>query len=273
MYYIISDLIKNKRIYRVEDSINVFNLIENDYIYDNDYIIEVALINNLQIFTNRFYIIDELILAKTYKLFDIDTFKYLINNGANIHNKKIIKIACDKGNLPIVELLINHGANITVDNNYCLMTVVHFGYVEIFKLLINFGADIAAQNNRCIRIAIDNGYYEMVKVLIDLGADIHATNSNNVDSIQLACCNNNLSVIKLLINNGANILANNNNCIRLACTYTYTYTCAYDNIELVKLLIDLGADIHANNNEAIKIAFRHKNKSLIKLLIVHGADF
>jgi ankyrin repeat protein len=45
------------------------------------------------------------------------------------------------------------------------------GHIETVKLLLDHGADVHVDNDRALRCASDNGHTETVKVLLDHGAD------------------------------------------------------------------------------------------------------
>ena len=63
-----------------------------------------------------------IILEKRYALSDIDTFKYLVENGANIHagNDCALKWSAIEGHLNVVQFLVEKGADIHADNDYAL---------------------------------------------------------------------------------------------------------------------------------------------------------
>ena len=85
-----------------------------------------------------------IILGKRYELTNADTFKYLIEKGAN--------------------------------KNDALNLSARYGYLEIVKYLVDNGADIHSVNDFALRSSADNGHPEVVKYLIEKGADIHADN-------------------------------------------------------------------------------------------------
>ena len=55
------------------------------------------------------------------------------------------------GQLEVVKLLIENGADITVGDNCAIRWASRNGHIEIVKLLIENGADCTAWNNCAIR--------------------------------------------------------------------------------------------------------------------------
>ena len=127
----------------VREVTNIFEHIEGEFVTEivlsNDTIIERDNYGNIKL------VPDTGATAKnTLKLSNIDTIKYLINLGADIHARE--------------DNLINWAA-------------VH-GYLNIVRLLIELGSNIHNQMDYPIRISVDRGHFEIVKLLIEFGANI-----------------------------------------------------------------------------------------------------
>ena len=60
-----------------------------------------------------------IILGKRVDLFNVDTFKYLIEHGADIHiqNDYVLRYSARRGYFDIVKFLVEAGANIHVDKD------------------------------------------------------------------------------------------------------------------------------------------------------------
>ena len=106
----------------------------------------------------------------------LETIKYLIDNGADIHanNDGALRWAAENGYLEIVKYLVDNGADLHAGDDYALRLAALNGYWEIVKYLVDNGADIHASDGCALRLAARNGHLEIVKYLIDNGADIHA---------------------------------------------------------------------------------------------------
>ncbi len=62
------------------------------------------------------------ILGKRYDLSNVDTFKYLIDKGANIHvnDGYVLPKNAKKGHLDVVKYLIGNGANVHAGYDFAL---------------------------------------------------------------------------------------------------------------------------------------------------------
>jgi len=148
--------------------------------------------------------IDNRVLEKEYFLqHAIDKkqkniIEILIESGVNIHidNDTPLIELCNAQEFELMKLFVQNGANIHAQDDMCLITTCINGNLEIFKYLINNGANIHAQNELALRLACANGHIKIVKMLLDLGAEV---NANNYLAYQWAILNDNTSEIKTLL--------------------------------------------------------------------------
>ena len=117
-------------------------------------------------------------------------------NAVKVDDSFLIEIASEYGDTKIVELLIDNGADVTVNNNYPIRIASKKGYTKIVKLLIDAGADVTADNNYPIRVASEYGHTDVVKLLIDAGADV-TINGNY--PIRIAFAKRYTEIVKLLL--------------------------------------------------------------------------
>ena len=87
-----------------------------------------------------------IVLKNIRPIWTVDTFKYFIEEGINIH----------------------------ADDDYALIYAAKNGYLEVVRYLIDKGVNIHADNDWALKYAAGNGHLEVVQYLIDKGADIHA---------------------------------------------------------------------------------------------------
>ncbi len=119
------------------------------------------------------------------------------------------------------------------------------GSFEIIEYLVLKGADIHIDNDYCIRHA---KYLDMVEYLVLKGADIHA---NNDEALRTSSKKHNFEVIRYLILHGANIHANNDEALRNACMIFNHFKyenemvndCVHFHRETIKYLLLSGANI------------------------------
>jgi ankyrin repeat protein len=140
-----------------------------------------------------------------------------------------ICMAAELGNVKLVKLLGNNGANPGTKNNYPIRWASRYGHAEVVKLLLGAkGVDATTHDNLAIRVASANGHAEVVKLL--LGAKGVNPAADNNWAIQLASRNGHLEVVKLLLGaKGVNPAADDNFAIRRASSYGHA--------EVVKLLL------------------------------------
>ena len=81
-----------------------------------------------------------LFLHERRNLNDINTWKYLVEQGANIHanDDKALRWASENGHLKVVKFLVKLGANINVKNNYALRWASANGHLKVVKFLEMF---------------------------------------------------------------------------------------------------------------------------------------
>ena len=80
-------------------------------------------------------------------------------------------VAVYHGNYEVVKLLIEEGADVTVDDNLSIRLAVKYGYTNIVKLLIEAGADVNVHDNILMILSLRDKHYDIVNLLLDAGAD------------------------------------------------------------------------------------------------------
>ena len=138
------------------------------------------------------------------KIDEVNTVKYLIENGADIHtcDDSALCWFAEYGNLEVVKYLVEQGANIHADNDEALRWAAEDGHLEVVKYLVENGANIHAWDDYALQLSAEYGHLEVVKYLVENGADIHV---NNDYALRWYANNGNLEVVKYLIEQGANI--------------------------------------------------------------------
>lgn len=161
--------------------------------------------------------------------------------------------AMKKGNLEIIELFIDSGADVrspfgdflpmffALDNKDC--------QVEIVKLVIDAGFPKDAIINRTtqetsLHLAVSMNHICVVKYLLSISADINVIDIKGLSPLHIAVKKGNSAMIDLLIRHGeANL-----NCESKDGYTPMFFAIACGNCEIVELLISLGADIHYANS-------------------------
>jgi ankyrin repeat protein len=286
MYFIITDKDGKYNNHQYADGLNIFPQDFNDYvlsdsgfhIFDQNgilkilcdyhvYLREVTLPTcdeKFKILKYQYqYRTNMIILGKQHKLSDIETFMMLVYNGVDIrsHNNNAIRWAINNKNLEIAKFLIEHGANIKIDDHCLLLYKASVNNdVEMVNFLINNGSAInpsKINDLQPIEGASMRGHLEVVKILIENGAYL------DYRSVANACINGHLHVVKILVENGAKIRGFD---------HAISYASKYNHLEIVNYLIEKGADIHADNDRSIRNASKNNNFKMVELLVENGAD-
>ena len=141
-----------------------------------------------------------------------DMARLLVGAGANVNclTKKTLssplRAACHGGFLEMVQLLVEHGADIEIGNfrKYTgLMVACSRGHIEIVQYLLEKKADInavAVDGHTCLHSAAERGDIEMLKLLLSAGA-VPKPDKVGVTPILAASMNENEEALKLLSKN------------------------------------------------------------------------
>ena len=149
-----------------------------------------------------------IIFGKRYDLFNVDTFKYLIECSADVHvnDDSALRYCARKGQVDVIKFLIENGANVHACNDYVLRLSAKNGHLDVVKFIVECGANVHAENDFALRWSAENDHLDVVKYLVEHGSDIHADNDY---ALRWSAEFGHLSVVKFLVESGANIHAYN----------------------------------------------------------------
>lgn len=192
-------------------------------------------------------------------------------------------LAMKQGNLEIINLLIEKGANVRLSFGDFLpmffALVNKDCQVEIVKLVIDAGFPKDAIINRItqetsLHLAVSMNHICVVKYLLSISADINVIDIRGLSPLHIAVKKGNSAMIDLLIRHGeANL-----NCESKDGFTPMFFAIASGNCEIVELLISLGADIHyANSNKHSSMMPLHFGAlmgqlKVLQLLIEKGTE-
>jgi ankyrin repeat protein len=115
-----------------------------------------------------------------------------------------LQAASKGGHLEIVQLLLNHGADVNIrrgDSGTALQAASAIGYLEIVQLLLNHGADDNIQGEyygTALQAASARGHLEIVQLLLNHGADINIQGRGYGTALQAASVEGHLEIVRLL---------------------------------------------------------------------------
>ena len=255
----------------------------------------------------------ELKLVAACKSGDDSLVLSLINSGVNVNC--LVKIdgsewspllmATDKGRTDVVQLLLERGAQVDLQDNDGLTALIWAnvrGHTEIVNVLLERGAQVDLQNNvgwtalmmasgteivevllergaqidlldsdglTALMRASDRGHTEIVNVLLERGAQVDLQDNDGQTALMWASVNGCTEIVKVLLERGAQIdLLDNDGWTALIVASDNGHT------EIVKVLLQRGAQIDLQNNvgsTALMMASDNKDMDIAKLLMGHGA--
>lgn len=145
------------------------------------------------------------------------------------------------------------------------------GNLEIVTLLIEAGADkelkdVARQSP--LSIAAANNYYEIAHYLLEMGADVHSKGPNNLQPIHFACSSGDRKMIELLLSKGVDV-----NLVDSLKSSLLDFTTCLDggNLEAAKALVENGID-KKHVSTGFKEACWRNNVAIAEYLVACGAD-
>lgn len=239
---------------------------------------------------------------------NLNRLKSSINHNTNLNiindeGQSLLILATLKDNLEIVELLIDSGVNVNLQdnsgNNALMVAIDNKIDFDIIKLLIISGTDINLRNNigdTALIIAVKkDSSLTLIEFLINAGADINIINNNGDNALKIASEKKYNSIIKLLtktnfVNFGPLGLIERGNNEGLKKYFEKTnnintrnndnitplmYAIMYERIDMIKLLIRKGANVHLKDKYGrtpLIYAVLYFKYDIIKLLLDEGAS-
>lgn len=187
----------------------------------------------------------------------------------------VLVLAAEKGELQIVNRLIDKGADINLRNPHCmtpLILVAGRGNLELVERLIGKGANVNenVDGNTALIAAVQNGHYQIIAALLAAGADPNQRSQLYVNALILAVEKKFVDIVALLLQNRAN--PNEHSPTHRPALLTAV---AYGNPELVKLLLEYGADVNVTDWKgctALMLAAKSKKVDVFINLLEKGAN-
>lgn len=181
---------------------------------------------------------------------ELKQFIPILDLTATIARKTILHLASEYGDLDLVKLLIEMGADVNAST------------------IIKLGGGHTSTSGTPLHLAAQYGHLEVVKLLLNNRAHVNATNEDYKPPMDLALTGNHSEVAKILIEKGADVKGRGGTWLQLAARY--------GDAEVVKLLIVGGANVNCGargiEETPLHIAARYGHFEVVKLLIKEGAD-
>lgn len=177
--------------------------------------------------------------------FDLDTGLMIVSSTANVDAAKY---------------LISIGADVNAHNGFPLAEAAWYGDLPMLKLLIEHGADIHMGDDKALRNAAaryGKHSIDMVKYLLEQGANIHAYNSEAFYNAAYSSTEEMISI--LLDHKDADIKGADGHEALLGALFS-------NRLLMITYLMDRGVDSHYYNDYAIKWAHENSSKQVCYML-------
>ncbi|XP_077999520.1 ankyrin repeat domain-containing protein 17-like isoform X2 [Glandiceps talaboti] len=206
--------------------------------------------------------------------------KLLIERGAQINahsgefKESALTLACYKGHLEMVKLLLEAGADHehkTDEMHTALMEAAMDGHVEVAKLLLDHGAQVnmpADSFESPLTLAACGGHVELAALLIGQGANIEEVNDEGYTPLMEAAREGHEEMVDLLLAQDANIYAQTEETQETA----LTLACCGGFLEVADILLQAGADIEQGCSTPLMEASQEGHLELVKFLLDKGAN-
>ena len=148
---------------------------------------------------------------------DFETLKLLIEEGIDLSafagfiQENCLLIACEGGNIQIIEYLLENGSSID-EKDYCKNTCLHKaacgGNIETVKYLLNKGLSLEEENidnDTCITLASKNGHLQLIQYLVlEKECSLQSTNKDGTCIIN-AAENRHIDCVVWMLQNGSSL--------------------------------------------------------------------
>jgi ankyrin repeat protein len=194
----------------------------------------------------------------------------LIISGANtckpdINGKTPLYWAVDAKNKKIINLLLDHGAELTIHT--ALLHAIDSNYLDMVQLLVKRGAPVNVVSSETpLTRAIKRGYLDIAKYLIENGADINLVCKYGTP-LNIAIWKEYLDIVKFLIEGGADVNLADKNGTPL------NIAIRKENWDIVKFLIESGADVNladVDGNLPVKMCMEKHYFEILNRMIQKG---
>lgn len=130
----------------------------------------------------------------------VDVAEVLLEGGADF-NDTVVLLATLKGCTTVLNLMLEREA-VQELRDRALLSASLKGDLAVVKVLLDLGANVHATDNAALIAAADEGHVDVVRALLDSGADIHA---NHDSALVAAVVRTQIGVICLLLDRGARL--------------------------------------------------------------------
>jgi len=229
--------------------------------------------------------------------------EYLLERNAEVNRAGAegypVSLAAKQGHQIILEMLLAHGAKVSLPGRSPLHEAAEQGHSGIATLLIKAGADVNHKDDvgrSPLHYAAANGHIHLVKMLMRSGADVNQADDRNIRPLELAIDANHEDVVKELLSRKATIgifmaiVMNNASEVKRILNTTPDAvherhkgrTPLHEAVQLgqrdvVRWLLEQKADVNDVSSDTqhvtpLHLAVMHGHHAIARLLLEHKAD-
>ena len=252
-------------------------------------------------------------LIQSIRANDIITVRRLLDQSpeqvkeSNEYGTTPLHEAAEKGNMEIVKLILDCGAEVDAKDKYLhtpLFKAVWFRHLEVVALLLKNGADIQIRDQNehsLLHWVAFNGDQSMANLLVQYGIEIEVGNKEGKTPVDYAIRRGHHEVIEFLEieyqkrrkmrirtslkSNTLGDAIDNQDLEEVKAHLKLTETekvdslllhraAAVGNRDIIQLLLDNGAEVNTMSKygiTALHIAAQHGRKEVVRILLDHGA--
>jgi ankyrin repeat protein len=218
-------------------------------------------------------------LHTVVKFLAIEHSRDVHSQGGNDESTPL-HLASEKGHVEVVRILVEHGADTTVQDNHG-STPLHraswpsFTNIDLVRFLIMHGADVMAQNkfgSTPLHGASSSGNVDVARFLVEHGADATAQDKDGWTPLHHASFNGSVGLARFLVEHGADPIAQDKD------GATPLHGASWGrNMDVVRFLVEHGADVTAQDKHGLTPLHlapspHMGNVDLERFLVEHGAD-
>jgi ankyrin repeat protein len=207
-----------------------------------------------------------------------------------LHKVSYGKYRSQEDGVRVAQLLFDRGADVNTrrnDRQTPLHLASYFGNVEIVRLLLDHGANLDAATGNMGEKPLHKVSYgkyryqedgvRVAQLLFDRGAEVNTRGKDDWTPLHRASYYGNVEIVRLLLDHGADLdAATGNMGEKPLHQVSYgKYRSQEDGVRVAQLLFDRGADVNTRGKDdwtPLHLASYYGNVEIVRLLLDHGAD-
>ncbi|KAJ5150759.1 uncharacterized protein N7500_010948 [Penicillium coprophilum] len=187
-----------------------------------------------------------------------------------------LQIAAFWGHLPVVELLLDHGADLDAQRQTLgtpLQAALEGGHFDVAEVLLSRGAEIDrhwGMFGSCLQVHSERGNFRVVEFLLDHGANIEDSGGENGNALQVACDAGHIDIVRFLLGRHADVRASGKDLGNALQAASYK-----GHLDIVKLLLRQGIEVDETDGDtetALCLAAGNGHEKTVIFLLQQGAN-